>query len=264
MSYFFHFFTTPAMSLQHETIASNVLSRLDTVRALCIMGRVNKELNRVVHENAWLWRYAVQCTCGTPPPVDSHAMVKAWVCPWRLLPRCVPFQRVTSVLLFYDVCGLRFEGDSAVVVTFLLRHTVERRLVRIEAAVCLISFMVTYGEAVPLDDEAYDAHIATRGMATLDLQGLAMELEVPEEIICSCEGVLEDIRCVPVHLGALALYSGGDNTSDVYVFSIGGRLLRRIHVPRSVQEVMVCCKEGCIAILHFGYDTAAWLSVYLA
>jgi len=50
----------------------------------------------------------------------------------------------------------------------------------------------------------------------------------------------------------------------VYVFSIGGRLLRRIHVPRSVQEVMVCCKEGCIAILHFGYDTAAWLSVYLA
>jgi hypothetical protein len=188
------------MSLQHETIASNVLSRLDTVRALCVVGQANKELNRVVHENVWLWRYAVQCTCGTPPPVDSHAMVEAWICPWRLMQRRVPFQRVTSVLLFYDICGLRFEGDSAVVVTFLLRHIVDRQLVRIEAVVCLTSFMVMYGEAVPLDDEAYDAHIATRGLATLDLQGRAMELEVPEEIIRSCEGSMEDIRCVSVHL----------------------------------------------------------------
>jgi hypothetical protein len=248
---------------QEETISSNVLSRLDTVRALCIVGRVNKELSRVVRENVWLWRYAVQCICGTPMPADSLAMVEAWVCPWRAMPRRVPFQRVTSMLMFYDICDLRFVGDSAVVVTFLLKHILTRQMMRIEAVVCLNSFFVLYGEAVPLDDEEYDAHIATRGLATLNLHGRPLQLEVPEEIICSCEGSIADIRCVPIHRGALALYSGGDNTSDVYVFSSSGRLLRRIHVPRNVQEVMVSSKEGYMAILHFAYDNTAWLSVYM-
>jgi len=248
---------------QHETISSNVLSRLDTINTLCVVGRVNKELRRIVHENVWLWRYAVQCTCGTQLPVDSHAAVEAWVCPWRSMPQRVPFRH--NMYRFYDVCGLRFEGESTLVVTFLLRHTLERHLVRVDAEVCLNSFAVRYGEAVDLHIDAYNEHITARGLASLDLQGRAMELEVPEEVLCSCDGNVADIRCVPVHRGALALYSGGDNTSDVYVFAVSGRLLRRIHVPRSVQEVMVSCKAGCMAILHFGYDTTAvWLSLYMS
>ena len=247
---------------QLETISSNVLSRLDTVGALCMVGRVNKELRRVVRENVWLWRYAVECTCGTQLPSDSHAAVETWVCPWRTMPRRVSFR--IEMFRLYDVFGLRFEGESTLVVTFLLRHTLGQDIVRMDAEVCLNSFTVRYGEAVGLNVDAYSVVISARGLASLDLHGSDMELEVPEEILCSCNGRMADIRRASIHNGAFALYSGGDNTSDVYVFSTGGRLLRRIHVPRSVQEIMVSCKAGCMAILHFGYDTAdVWLSLYI-
>lgn len=247
---------------QQETIASNVLSRLDCVHALSMTARTNKELNRAVRENVWFWRHAVLRTCGTPLPVDNHTALKAWVCPWRSTPRKVPFRHDTLMYRFYDICDVRFEDHTTIVVAFLLRHVWDRHLMRMDATVSLTSLEVSYGQTEDLHGDAHEQYNANRGLAALNLQGRAMELDVPEEIICSCDGSLADIRCVPIHHSAIALYSGGDNTSDVYVFSNAGRLLRRIHVPRSVQEVMVSCKEGSMAILHFGYDTSAWLTVY--
>lgn len=238
-----------------------ILSRLNSIRSLCHMSGANKEFRTMLRENVWLWHHAVLSTCGTPLPRDCMYLLKLHVCPWLSFPRAHRFEHIASDLQLKGVSNMRFEGNDALVVTLYLKHRADYVVYQMDAVVSVSTFAIHYGPRVEVAHHDYCSRPSS--LRYLDLEGRSLRIDVPEEIVCSCRGVLDGIRCVVLHDSAVALHAGGDdNTSDVYVFSTAGRLLRRIHVSRDTQEVRVCCSGSAMAILRDNYDGSCVLQLY--
>lgn len=245
-----------------EIISHCIFGRVNRIRSLCHLSCTNKANHTILKDNVWLWHHAVLSTCGTPLTRDSHYHLKLHVCPWLSFPNMHVFDFIAPEWRLKGVRGMRFEGEDSLIVTLYLERREDYAVFCKDVVICVSTFEIRYGLRMELvGNEEYSPPKC--GLRFLDLAGKSLRIDVPEEIVCSCRGELGGIRCVVLHDGVVALHAGTNyNTSDVYIFANSGRLLRRLHVSRDAQEVMVCCKGSAMAVLQDNYDGTCRLQLY--
>ena len=241
--------------LRHPDILIEILRHLKTPQALIMMSCVSRQTRKLV---AAAWAECARQVCGdmlplppsTPHADDAAYIAKLRMCPWLSQPVTYRFDRKAEEMHrrmeLREVRDVSM-GDAEVSVLLAFAHgdeTILRAMVcpLIPRFPCMtVRFRVDHTPGAPQCQALYDP-----AMKQLLDTGL-----LPEELLeILCIAGPTTIRVVPLHRSAVAVFSGRDNISDVYIYDAQcTRLLRRLRTPRDALRLEVVCRGPVLVVV---------------